>query len=249
MQIAERVINRFKNLSFRHKDPRVLAIVNHYYGKNTNFKGKSTYQDADLRRKIVQRVIKSLYKIPNVEIKICGIENHSLVNIDKDFSYIENPAFLVYESIQWMSSLLDRYDYFINIEDDILFDNKAFQRILKFDQESPINECFHPNRMEFKNGVEYCVDLKAMPGWKEISKKYNKYELRVAVNPHSGISVLSKNKLLFASHNVNFKKRDIIIGHFMASAYANLHSPFLLFRTWRVLSAHKVIHLDNWEPK
>lgn len=243
------MFKKINRLFFGEKYPKVLAVVNHYYGRGRDFSGKSTYQDANVRKKIIKKVISELREIPNIDTKICSIKNCSLINIDNDFSYIANPAFLVYESIEWMFSQVNNYDYFVNLEDDILLDRKTFERILKFDKRNPINECFHPNRMEYKDGKEYCVDLKAMPGWKNISKNYLNYKLKVAVNPHSGISILSRDKLLYAQKHINFKRRDKTIGHYMASAYANLHLPFLLFRSFSNLSAHKVIHLDNWEPR
>lgn len=234
---------------FKKKKPKVLALVNHYYGKGNEFGGKSTYQNEKLRKEIAQKVISSLGEIPNIDIKVCGIKDCSLLEIDQDFSHIENPSFLIYETIEWMAFQAEKYDYFINIEDDILFTRETFERILGFDKDNPVNECFHPNRMEYKDGEEYCVDLKAMPGWIDISKKYKEYELRVANNPHSGVSIMSREKLVYAQKRIDLKRRDKIIGHYMASAYANLHSPFLMFRTFPNLSAHKVIHLDNWEPK
>ncbi len=233
----------------KRSDLKILAIVNHYYGETEGFRGKSNYQDVNIRKKIVKQVIDSLKNISGVEVKVCGIIGSSLVPIDKDFSYIINPSFLVYETIEWMFSQVNKYDYFINIEDDILLDRETFERILEFDRHNLPNECFHPNRIEQKDGKEYCVDLEAMPGWTQMSKKYSNYDLRVALNPHSGISILSKEKLLYAGKYVDFEKREIIIGHYMASAYANLHAPFLMYRSFPDLTAHKVIHLDNWEPK
>jgi len=245
----KKIFYKTRNLFLGGKKLKVLAVVNHYYGEGNEFGGKSTYQNEEVRKEIIQKVISSLSEIPRTDIKVCGIKKNSLFEIDQDFSHLENPSFLIYETIEWMFSQIDKYDYFINIEDDILLDRETFERILEFDRKNLVNECFHPNRMEYKDGREYCVDLKAMPGWTQMSKKYANYDLRVALNPHSGISVLSKDKILYAKKYVDFKKRDKIIGHYMASAYANLHSPFMMFRPFPNLSSHKVIHLDNWEPK
>src|SRR4030042_2947208 len=102
--------------------------------------------------------------------------------------------------------------------------------------------------MEKKNGKAYCVDLLAMPGWTEKSKRYAGIELRVALNPHSGIAILSKEKLLYAKNNSDLGRRDKIIAHHMESAFANLLAPFRLFRAYSHPTFHKVIHLDNWDP-
>lgn len=231
--------------------PKVLAIVNHYYSdKNiSEFPGKSATQDEIIRKSIVEKVIKELKTIPNVDVKICGIKGHSLFEIDKDYSHIENPAFLVYSSIEWMFSQIDDYDYFINIEDDILLTRDTFREIIEFDKENLINKCYHPNRMEYEGGVEYCTDFKARSGWENISMMYKGKEVKVAKNPHSGLAILSKPKMLYACDKVDLKRRDIIIGYYMASAFANVNSPFFLYRSFPDLSRHKVVHLDNWEER
>lgn len=233
----------------RSKKRKVLVVVNHYYGQGKDFKGKSSSQEPGVRRGIIERALKSLRNIPGAEVVVCGINGKSLMPIDKDFSHLSDPSFLVYESIEWMASQVDKYDYFINIEDDILLTKETFDRVVDFDKSNSVNECLHPNRMEKDAGKEYCVDFKAWPGWTNIEKVYKGHILKVAINPHSGLSILSKEKLKFAMNNINLKRRDKIIGHYMASAYANLNSPFLLFRASDILSWHKVIHLDNWKPK
>jgi hypothetical protein len=231
------------------KKPKILAVINHYYGKGKDFKGKSTCQKKTIRKNIVEKTIKSLSTFPNIDIKICGLRKESLVNIDKDFTGIEDPSFIIYESIEWMVSQIDNYDYFINIEDDILLDYETFDRVVEFDKKNKINECFHPNRIEYDGDDEYCIDLRAWSGWRDAQKKYNGNTLRVAINPHSGITILSKEKLEYASKNINFKRREKMGGHYMFSAYANLHEPFLMYRMADNINGHRVIHLDNWNPK
>lgn len=243
-----RFCNFLKNFYARKNSPSVLAIVNHYYGKSRGFVGKSSIQDANTRRDLVNKAINELKTITNIDIKVCGIKNFSLVDIDIDFSHIVDPSFLIYETIEWMSRQVDKYDYFINMEDDILLKKETFERILNFDKTNTVRECFHPNRMETRNGKKYCVDLIAMTGWTDKSKKYNGIELKVALNPHSGIAILSKEKLQYAKKHVNFKKREKIIGHYMESAFANLHAPFQLFRSFSDISFHEIFHLDNWDP-
>jgi hypothetical protein len=234
----------------KKENPKVLAVVNHYYGKGKNWSGKSTKQVKGVRKKIVEEAVRKLRAIPGIDIKICGLKGCSLINIDNDFLSLSDPALIIYESIEWMFSQIEKYDYFINMEDDILLPAETFNRIVEFDKKNAINECFHPNRMEYdEDGKEYCVDLKAVPGWTNISKNYAGYHLKVALNPHSGISILSREKLLYAQKYVNLKRRNKIIGHYMESAFANLHSPFLLFRESDNLAGHKVIHLDNWNRK
>ena len=55
---------------------------------------------------------------------------------------------------------LDQYDYFLNIEDDILLKANVVEFVVAFNRLSQVNEVFLPNRMECNaDGSSYCVDL------------------------------------------------------------------------------------------
>ena len=244
--------SKFDREMIGRENPRVLVLVNHYYSKKnvSDFPGKCAKQDKEIRKSIVEKVLNELKRIPNVDVKICGIKGCSIFEIDQDFSHIQNPAFLVYSSIEWMFSQVDQYDYFVNIEDDIFLTKETFDEIVQFDKSHSVDECYHPNRMECdENGVEYCPDFKARSGWENISMKYKGHKLKVAKNSHSGLAIFSRPKMIFAKNKVNLKRREIIIGYYMASAFANVNAPFLLYRNFSNLSKHKVIHLDNWEER
>lgn len=234
-----------------NKNPRVLVVINHYYGAGKNFSGKSSTQNEEIRRGIVEKVIRSLQEIPNVDIKICGMSEFSLFPVDIDLSFLHDPSFIIYESIEWMAAQINEYDYFINIEDDILLSRETFERVIDFDRVSVVNECLHPNRMETEEGGErYCVDLRAIPDWKgDYAREYQGHKLRVAQNPHSGITILSRKKLAYALQNTDVRSRERIVGHYMASAYANIHTPFRLLRSSDDFDWHSVTHLDNWVNK
>ena len=166
--------------------------------------------------------------------------------IDIEFR-LSDPRLLVYESLAMMARFSSEFDYFVNIEDDILLEREAFERITTFDAESLVNECLHPNRMEDRHDGSYCVDLEAMPGWTFHTRTVAGHQLRVALNPHSGLCVLSRAKLRYAMERVDLRRREQIVGGYMASAYANLHGPFAMFRVTDPLGAHKVTHLDWWK--
>lgn len=236
---------------------KVLALINHFFGHNPNFIGKSSLsaelneiqiqEKKESRKKIIQTVVDELKKIDGIEIKICGINGFNLVPIDIEFNHITNKTiFLVYETLNYMSKLKDQYDYFMNLEDDILFPNETFQNILKFDKENLINEIFLPNRLEKKNDGEiFCVDLFALKGFTTQTKNYNGKILKVALNPHSGLLVVSKEKLNYLLNKIDINSREIILGTGMESAFAHFHSPFSLFRS-SDLNFHHVVHLDKW---
>ncbi len=166
---------------------KILCYLNHFYGKSLYFEGKSSTQESSVRKEIIEKCIAQLANIKGVEIKICGIEGHSLVKPDIDFSNIKNnPTLLIYESLNHMVNFLDSYDYFINIEDDIYLPEETFNNVVEFDKTAFLNEVLHPNRHETDdNGNKYCVDILALDSWTFQRRRYHGIELRVALNPHS----------------------------------------------------------------
>jgi hypothetical protein len=233
------------NLNRKYK---ILCFVNHFYGANPHFIGKSSTQEATKRKKIVEECISELSNLENSSVKVCGIDGFSLVNIDIDFSHIkENPTYLIYESINFMIRYINEYDYFINIEDDILFPKQTLLNVIEFDKTSLINEVLYPNRLELdESGNKFCVDLSAYGVWTLQRKLYLGKEIRVNANPHSGILIMSQAKLRYAISNIDLSFRGILIGKAMESAFAHFHSPFSLYRSFSNIDFHHIIHMDNW---
>ncbi len=231
------------------EERKILVYFNHYYNPKAEFPGKSSKQLREVRREIVQKCLDSLRSIPNTHVFVCGIRDHALVPIDIDFSHLENPAHIVYASIEKMFKETENYAYFINIEDDILMDKKIIENISDFDiHNENVRDLWHPNRLEREDGNVYCPDFIAKPGWIGRIKKFNGSNLRIGINPHSGIMILSRAKMRFAHEKVNLQNREIIIGYYMASAYANVNAPFNLYRSLD-LEEHAVYHLDQWEVR
>lgn len=241
------MIRSFFRIPGVSKQRGVLCYVNHFFGPSHNFAGKSSTQKPEVRLGYLNHVLESLRAIPGAAVRVCGIPGSTLIPPDVTFSSLQNPCHLVYASIEKMADEIESYDYFVNIEDDVLLKPEVFSRIKAFDEDNLINECLLPNRMENKDGELYCVDLKATPGWTVQSKNWQDVTLRVALSPHSGFFVLSRDKFKYAVERVDLSRRDIIVGGFMASAFANIHSPFALFRPFSPLEYATVMHLDNWE--
>jgi len=195
----------------------------------------------------VQNVVNALKALPGSKVVVCGVPGCALIPLDFEFGSLQNPCHLVYASLERMALEVGSWDYFINIEDDVLLESAAFAQVLDFDKENLVNECLLPNRMERQEGNAYCVDLQATPGWTCQFKKFKAATLRVGVSPHSGLSILSQAKLKYALERVDLTRRDTIIGGPMASAYANIHSPFSLYRPFDPVDFVTVVHQDNWE--
>ncbi len=146
-----------------------------------------------------------------------------------------------------MARHIDDYDYFVNIEDDILLPETTLANVVEFDQESLLNEILHPNRIEEDEaGRRFCVDLEAMPGWTYQRRTYRGRELRVARNPHSAVLILSRAKLRYAQQYIDPAYRGRFLTYEMDSALAYYLSPFCLYRPYDDLSFHTVGHLDRW---
>lgn len=227
---------------------RVLCYVNHYFGDPVGFAGRSTDPGNDERRAIVAACLEGLRALPGAEVRVCGIEGRSLESIDIDFPSIrDDPKLLIYESLAHMARVADDYDYFVNIEDDVLLPAETFANVVEFDRESFPNEILHPNRLEQDDtGRRYCVDLEAMPGWTHQRRTYRGRELRVALNPHSAVLILSREKLRHALRHIDPAYRGRFLKWEMDSAFAYYLSPFSLYRPYEDLDFHTVTHLDRW---
>ena len=224
-------------------------MVNHYFG-TADFVGRSTTADPDSRRAVVEQALDSLRAIPGSEVVVCGIPGRSLVPIDRDFGHLEDPRHLPYATIAAMADEMadggDGYDWFVNIEDDLLLDAATLTRSQQFARRSRVNEVLLPHRHERRpDGSMHFVDIEAIPGWRRPERRFGDLDLGVAVNEHAGIAVLSAAQLTYAARRTDLSRRDRFHGGYMASAYANLHAPFLVWRT-RELARHTITHLDVW---
>ena len=238
---------------------KILVHINHYFGENIHFTGKSTItsgkngknfqEKIEDRKDKITKTIDSLQSINDqVTIRICGYENKSILPLDIDFkNVIDKPTDIMYASLLEMEKYLDLFDYFINIEDDILLSKKTFSRIVEFDKNCEINELLHPNRLEKdKNSHYHCIDLEAIPGWNYNQKIIMNHKFRQALNPHSGLAIFSKKKMRYAFANSDIKQKSIILYAPMDSAFASIHSCFTLWRCFDSIEFHSVIHLDSW---
>jgi hypothetical protein len=89
------------------------------------------------------------------------------------------------------------------------------------------------------------VDLKAIPGWTQQKKLFENHSIRVAINAHSAILILSQAKLRYALNFIDRNFRKATLHNELDSAFAYFHSPFALFRSENTI-VHHVIHLDRW---
>ncbi len=236
-------------LSGRHRRPKILCHVNHFFGKASALVGKSTVSAPEHRHQVVETALAGIRALPfDMTVRVCGFPEHALVPVNLDLSEIGEPRHIVYASIERMFEALDDYDFFLNIEDDVLVSDQVIEACIAFNSSSTLNEMYLPNRMERRaDGSLYCVDLLAMPGWNEaFCRTYQDTILGVATNPHSALSFLSRDQMKYAAKRVDLSRRDILIAGYMVSAYANLHAPFILWRPRSNLLAHHVIHLDHW---
>ena len=228
--------------------PKILCYINHYHGKSVEFKGRSVTASAEERGKISKQVIDQLQTFPHIDIRICGIPGYHFLTLDIEFPDCKDPTLLVYESLSHMAQHLGDYDYFINMEDDILLPTATLENVFRFDQTALPNEILHPNRVEADaSGNRYCQDLLAFPGWNYQFKTFEGQRIRTAFNPHSGILIFSRAKMEYALTQLDLNYRKKLLASGMESAFAYFHSPFILYRSYDNLDFHWVEHLDRWK--
>ena len=114
--------------------PKILCYINHYYNSNGVFDGGSSNSDSSRRKEIVEAALGGLKQLVNSTVKVCGIDGHSLVNLDITFNDLEDSRLLIFSSLIEMKDHIDEYDYFLNIEDDILVTNDILNNIYEFDK-------------------------------------------------------------------------------------------------------------------
>lgn len=234
--------------SNRRKGARVLCFFNHYFGSSSSFAGKSTSGDRPTRQAVVLKAYEAIRALRfDVTVAVCGFRDQSLLPVDIDLTSINDPTLIVYESLARMFSAHEQFDYYLNIEDDILISGDTLEAMIDFNRSSKVHEIYLPNRIEHDASETYCVDLLLMPGWRGLHRQFNGVHLDVANNPHSGLLLLSRAQLGYARERLDPEFRGPVIGGNMASAYAYAHSPFLLWRAKSDLLAHHVVHLDNWK--
>lgn len=231
------------------KNVKTLCFVNHYYNpqQKEGFKGGSTVNTTG-RETIVHQALNALRNIPNCDVKVCGLKGFTVrgIEVDIDFTGIK-PWNLVYESLNYMHNFVNEYDYFINIEDDILLKESILHNVIEFDTIHKIDEVFLPNRVEVEDGKFRFVDLRS--GWKKDLPTiiFKSRILQIANNFHSAILILSTKKYKYGYEKLNPMFREVWWGGPMASAYAYFHIPFKLYRNSQLTEFHSVQHLDHWK--
>ncbi|MDW3176733.1 MAG: hypothetical protein R8J94_05015 [Acidimicrobiia bacterium] len=242
---------------------KILACIPHFFGPSSRFSGGSSYSvgigDSEVtvrkerRTTYLGRNLASLKALRDlgfdVDTRVCGVtQETSLLPVDWHFPGLEDPTHLVHEVIRRLASEGLDYDYVICIEDDMILPVETFRNVLKFDEISFDNEILHPNRIEFDDhGVAACVDLIASPGWSFHERVIFEHTVGQAHNPHSAIAILARRKLQYATQHIDLDSRARVVGGPMASAFANLHRPFALWRPKSDLTFHTVIHQDTFQ--
>lgn len=226
---------------------RVLCHFNHFFSAS-EFVGNSTSGNRQQRLDIVQQALNAVRSLPfDVDVRVCGFTDSSLIPVDLDLTANGDPQHIVSASIERMFDSLDQYDYFLNLQDDILVSGDTLAAAIAFNEVSATNEVYLPNRLKRDDeGTAYCVDLGAIPDWRTLKRDYRGISLCVANNSHPSFLFLSRKQMQYAQDRVSLSRRDQFVDGFVASAYANVHQPFLLWRAQSDTTAHHVVHLDKW---
>jgi len=235
---------------------RCLCLFIHYFNPEGGFGGRSKHQDPQLRRRFVQRALLALQALKDFDVRVCGHGGGGLVPLDLDLSdRTSNPQFLVFEALQLLQEYREAYDYFLVIEDDILFSADVWHNVLRFDacygEASNQRWIFHPNRIEFRRGqAPFCIDLAVLRKRLGQPIAFEGRQLQEHENPHSGLLLVNQAKLQIVANEVDPSFRGSVIGGPMASAFAHYHQPFQLFRCIDGLDFHTIQHIDpmDWTP-
>lgn len=225
---------------------KLLVILVHFYSKSSKFLGKSRVQSPELRKYIVELCADNWKGMDCVDLKVVGIEGSNLIDLDIDAtSEINDSRKLVYYSLKLLRKYLDQYDYFVVCEDDLLVQSKIVQNIIDFNSKHNVKDIFLPNRIEIAENALSFVDIEVDSMLLNQNMiLFNGEVLRNYRNTHSGIAFFSKAQLEYAVSQLDMDYEGIIVGSYMASAFAHFHSPFNVFKVSPPSIFHSIVHLD-----
>ena len=231
---------------------RCLCLFVHYFNPEGPFGGRSKHQDPRVRQRIVERALFSLRALRDFDVRVCGHDGKSLLPLDLDLNdRTTNPQFLVFEALELLQDFRKAYDYFLVVEDDILFSADVWRNVLEFDacygEASGQRWIFHPNRIEWRRGqTSFCIDLAVLRRRIGEPISFEGSQLQEHENPHSGLLLVNRAKLDIIAKEVDPSFRGSVIGGPMASAFAHYHKPFRLYRKIQSFDRHTVHHLDPY---
>jgi hypothetical protein len=180
------------------------------------------------------------------EIFTIGNKGSNLLDIDIEVSS-DNPRFIPWAAFDYAYEISSEFDFVLVLEDDILVSENTIQELISFNSDQNASEyILIPNRLETIDEVQFCTDMIAMPGWKSAGINIKGKLYRESINIHSGVLLLSVSKFNAAYEARPFKVPTIIIGGYMASAFANMHAYFRILRALPTSTEMPVIHTDSW---
>jgi len=237
-------------------DLSMLIVVPHFFNtgayKQLMF-GSHEARNASKRNQIIEHSKQALENELNsngikYDLVYLGIKESNLMNLQV---YVEpaDPRFLPWIAFDFAYSQIAKYDFVMILEDDIEIESGTLTQLLQLYNLLEPNDALIPNRIEVLDGIRYCTDLVAMPGWKRSSFNISSFTVREPINIHSGFLLMGREKFKSAYEQKPFEAPTLIIGDYMASAFANMHSNFRILRSIPVTNSMTVLHHDNWAKR
>lgn len=235
---------------------KIFAAVPHFFDASGSYQNGFGSHDTGnfMRRKsIIESTSVALSKALdslNMEYTVTyyGLEDQFVKQVTV-ISEVSEPKHLPWFVIDKAYEQIEKYDYFLFVEDDILIPDGLLCSLIDIDLSLDSNEIIIPNRIEAHDKDEFCVDLIAMPGWETKEKIHAGLKLRQPRNVHSGFLLLTREKFSDAYKSRLYLEPTVIIGDYMASALANLSLTFQVYRAIPTSSALAVYHLDSWSER
>ncbi len=183
-----------------------------------------------------------------IEIIYIGIAGANILELQIEINPAD-PRYIPWMAIDYAYLRADEYDFIIVMEDDIQTRKGTLLRLLKFNSEVDSELILIPNRIEKYRSKTYCPDLISMPGWKAPPFVFQNLVLREPINIHSGIVAMSSSRFKLAYKSKPFNTPTIIIGDYMASAFANIHAYQRIVRALPPMDQITLFHEDNWAER
>jgi hypothetical protein len=217
---------------------RVLAIITHHTGGP--YASKHQVSKPEKLRATIEALTTSLSHIQHLEVIVNTTSQDNVVDALPDWarnkirvhsSQLEDPMYLGFRAQPLMFDNIDRFDYYIYLEDDIAIEDPLFlDKKAWFDHEvNSVNVLLMPHRYEVYQGNKNYTDLYS---WSDIAAiQLGRWEFRQCANPNSGMWCLNNRQLrYFMEHGRKTYDFVSMFGPVESAGFGNLLECFQVYK-------------------
>jgi hypothetical protein len=232
---------------------RVLAVITHHTGGP--YLNKHKVSKPEKLRATIEYLCTSLSHIEHLEVIVNTTCQNNVIDmlpiwarnkVRIHFSRLNDPMYLGFKAQPLMFNHIDRFDYYMYLEDDIAIEDPLFlDKKAWFDREvGSVNALLMPHRYEVYQGNKSYTDLY---NWSSLaSVQLGRWEFRQCANPNSGMWCLNNQQLrYFKDHGRKTFNQVSMFGPVESAGFGNLLECFQIYKPFHPnLHFFEVRHWD-----